>query len=43
MGTQCQHLTMLQILQKPEELFDITFGTCKTDPVDLRLKYYSQL
>ena len=41
---QCQHLTMtqrnelLKLLQKFEELFDITLGTCKTYLVDFELK-----
>ena len=44
MKTQCQHLTMtqrnelLQLLQIFEELFDVTLGTWKTDPVNFGLK-----
>ena len=44
MENQCQHLEMtkrnelLKLLHKPEELFDGTLGTWKTDPVDFELK-----
>ena len=46
METQCQHLTMtqqnnlLKLLHKSEEMFDGTLGTCKTDPVEFKLKEY---
>ena len=45
MKTQCQHLTitqrneLLKLLQKFEELFNVTLGTWKTDPVDFKLKW----
>ena len=44
METQFQHLAieqcndLLKLLQKFDELFDVTLGTWKTDPVDLQLK-----
>ena len=44
MENQCQHLTMtqrnelLKLFKKIEEFFDGTLGTCKTYPVDLKLK-----
>ena len=44
MENQCQHLTMtqrnelLKLLQKSEELFDGTLGTCKRDPLYFELK-----
>ena len=44
METQCQHLTMtqrnefLKLLQKFEELFNVTIVTRKTDSVDSELK-----
>ena len=44
MQTQRQHLTItqrnefLKLLQKFEELFNVTLGTRKTDPVDFELK-----
>ena len=44
METQCQHLTitqrneLLKLLQKFEESFDGTHGTCKIDPGYFELK-----
>ena len=44
MKNQCQHLTeiqhneLLSLLQKFEELFDVTLRTWKTYPVDFELK-----
>ena len=44
METQCQYLTMtqrsdlLKLLHKFEELFDVTLGPWKTDPVGFELK-----
>ena len=38
--TQCNEL--LKLLQNFEELFNGTFGTYKTDPVDFELKEYEK-
>ena len=44
MKNRCQHIIdtecnkLLKIIQKFEELFDGTIGTCKTDPVRFELK-----
>ena len=44
MKTQCQHLKItqcnefLKLLHRFKELFDVTLGTWKTDPVDFKLK-----
>ena len=44
MKNQCQLLKktqrneLLKLLQKSDELFDVTLGTWKTDPVDFELK-----
>ena len=44
METQCKHLTMtqrndlLKLLQKIEELFNVTLDTWKTYPVHFKLK-----
>ena len=41
MENQCQHLKsneFIKLLQKIEEFFDVTLGTCKTHPVELKLK-----
>ena len=49
MKNKCQHLTVEEhnklpkLLQKIEELFDGTFGTRKTDPVDYELKVDAKL
>ena len=43
-GNQCQNLTeiqcneLLKLLQKFKELFDLTLGTWKSDPLELELK-----
>ena len=48
MKNQCQDLTelgrneFLELLQKPEELFNGTLGTRKTDPVHFELKEYAK-
>ena len=36
--TETQHNKLPKLLQNPEELFDGTFGTWKTFPVDIKLK-----
>ena len=44
METQCKILTMtqrngfLELLQIFEELLDVTLGTCKSDPLEFKLK-----
>ena len=49
MKNQRQHITeterneLLKLLQKFEELFDGKLGIWKIDPVDLKLKEYSEI
>ena len=48
MENQCQHLTMtqrnelLKLLQKFVELFNVSLGIWKTDPLDFELKVYAK-